>query len=122
MKDVKSPFYKSFVHAFDGVMAALKSERNMLVHFIMMILVITFGFIFDITRTEWLVCLILFALVISSELVNTAFEMLVDLCEPNQNPKAKFCKDVAAGAVLVSAVIAAIAGLIIFVPYVLELF
>ncbi len=121
MKNVKDPFYKSFIHAFDGVVSALKSERNMFVHFIIMILVITFGLIFNITKTEWLVCLIFFALVISSELVNTAFEMLVDLCEPNQNPKAKFCKDVAAGAVLVCAVISAIGGLIIFIPYIFNI-
>ncbi len=121
MKNVKDPFYKSFVYAFNGIKSALKSERNMVVHFIIMILVITFGFIFNITKVEWLVCLIMFAIVISSELVNTSFEMLVDLCEPNKNPKAKFCKDVAAGAVLVNAIIAAIAGLIIFVPYVFNI-
>ncbi len=120
MKNVRAPFYKSFVYAFEGILSALKSERNMMIHFVIAILVVTFGFIFNITATEWLVCLILFALVISSELVNTAFEMLVDLCEPNKNPKAKFCKDVAAGAVLVNAIIAAVAGLIIFVPYVLN--
>ena len=121
MKNTHAPLYKSFVHAFDGIKAALKSERNMLIHFTMMILVITFGFIYEITWYEWVICLILFGLVISSELVNTAFEMLVDICEPKQNPKAKFCKDVAAGAVLVNAIIAAIVGLIIFIPHIFNL-
>ena len=117
-KNVRAPFYKSIVYAYQGIISALKAERNMLIHLIVMILVITFGFIYDITITEWIACIICFALVIGSELVNTAFEMVVDISMPEVNPKAKFCKDVAAGAVLVNAIVSMIVGLIIFIPYV----
>lgn len=118
MKSSKSPLYKSFGYAFTGILSALKSERNLVIHFVIMSLVITFGFMFEISVLEWIICMIMFALVISAELFNTAFEMLVDMTEPNVNKKAKFCKDVAAGTVLFNATIAFIVGLMIFIPYI----
>ncbi len=121
-KDVKSPLYKSFYYAFVGIKSALKSERNMMIHFCIMAFVIIMGFVFDITQMEWIVCLIMFALVISAELFNTALELVVDILEPNVNPKAKFCKDVSAGAVLFNAIVAFVVGIIIFFPYVCEAF
>ena len=65
---------------------------------------------------EWLVCLILFGLVISLELINTALEEVVDLVSPKWHEKAKRTKDAAAGAVLFSALISAIIGIVIFMP------
>lgn len=116
-KDVKAPLYKSFCYAFVGIKSALKSERNMMIHFCIMTFVIIMGFIFDITKIEWIICLVMFALVISAELFNTALELIVDMLEPNVNSKAKFCKDVSAGAVLFNAIVAFIVGIIIFFPY-----
>jgi len=65
--------------------------------------------------------LLLFGLILSLELVNTALEAVVDLVTKEKKPLAKIAKDTAAGAVLVSAIAAAIIGCIIFVPYLLEL-
>lgn len=62
----------------------------------------------------------LFGLVISLELVNTAIEITVDICSPNINNKAKKAKDTSAGAVLVSAIMSSIIGLIIFIPKLIE--
>jgi len=118
-KKVNDPLYKSFQHAFDGIVAAVGAERNMLIHITVMCLVILCGFVFDITITEWIICITMFGLVISSELINTAIEMAIDICNPGISSKAKFCKDVSAGAVLVNAIVSAIVGLIIFIPYVL---
>ena len=118
-KKVNDPLYKSFQHAFDGIIAAIGAERNMIIHITIMCIVIACGFIFDITVTEWLICFAMFGLVISSELINTAIEMTVDICHPGLSAKAKFCKDVSAGAVLLNAIVAAIVGLIIFIPYIL---
>lgn len=87
-----------------------------------MFIVIIAGFIFKISVMEWIVCLILFALVISLELINTAIETTVDIAMPEINEKAKYAKDIAAGAVLFSAIIAAIVGLIIFLPKVFSIF
>ena len=66
-----------------------------------------------------IVCLMLIGLVIAFELVNTVFEVIVDMVEPKYNPLAKVAKDTAAGAVLVMAIISALIGIIIFLPKVL---
>lgn len=106
----------SFKHAFDGLFAALKSERNLKIHVSMMFFVIIFGIVLEISLGEWLVCIICFGVVIGAELFNTAIETVVDIAMPHKNKKAKFAKDVAASGVLVLALTAAIIGLIIFVP------
>lgn len=106
----------SFKYAFEGINTALKEEKNMKIHIIIMILVIILGIVLKISRIEWIICIILFGFVISLELVNTAIESTVDIITQEKNPKAKIAKDVAAGAVLISSITAAIIGLIIFVP------
>ena len=63
-----------------------------------------------------MICIILFGLVITAELINTAIETTVDIAMPRKDEKAKLAKDVAAGAVLVCAITASIIGLIIFLP------
>lgn len=107
---------KSFKYAFEGIFTSLKAEKNMKIHFIIMLLVIILGIMLKISRVEWMICIILFGFVISLELVNTAIENTVDLITQEKHPKAKIAKDVAAGAVLIAAITAAIIGLIIFVP------
>lgn len=109
-------FLKGFKYAFEGILSALKSERNLKIHFIVMILVIVFGFVFEISKTEWIICIILFGIVISGELFNTAIETVVDMISLEKNDKAKKAKDVSAGAVLVLAIASVIIGLIIFIP------
>ena len=115
----KKRLIKSFKYAFEGIYAGLKTEKNMKIHVGIMILVIIFGIILKISKIEWIICIILFGLVISLELMNTAIENAVDLIIQEKNPKAKIAKDVAAGAVLVAAIASAIIGLMIFVPKVL---
>lgn len=109
-------FIKSFQYAIEGIIVAIKKERNLKIHISIMTLVIICGIIFKISTTEWIICIILFGLVISLELVNTAIENAVDLVTLEKKPKAKIAKDVAAGAVLVSAIASAIIGLMIFIP------
>ena len=106
----------SFKYAFKGIVSALLSERNMKIHVNIMALVIIFGLILNISVGEWFVCIICFAIVISAEMFNTAFEQMVDIAMPEKDPRAKFVKDVAAGGVLVMAIASAVIGLIIFVP------
>ena len=106
----------SFKYAFEGIFTALKAEKNMKIHFIIMILVIILGIILKISRIEWIICIILFGFVISLELINTAIENTVDLITQEKNPKAKIAKDVSAGAVLIAAITAVVVGFIIFVP------
>lgn len=106
----------SFVYAFQGIKEALKSERNLKVHCCIMIIVILCGVYYQITLTEWLVCVCCFGLVIMAELFNTALETVVNLVSPEKNELARKAKDISAGAVLIAAIFSAIIGLIIFLP------
>lgn len=106
----------SFKYAICGIGTAMKRERNLKIHIIIMLLVITAGFVFNISTIEWIICIILFGLVISAEMFNTAIEITVDITMPEKNEKAKNAKDISAGAVLITAIVSAIIGLIIFVP------
>ncbi len=111
----------SFKYAGTGILTSLKKEKNMKIHFIAMILVIILGIVLKIEAFEWIVCVILFAGVIGSEMFNTAIETVVDMVTPYKNPKAKIAKDVAAGGVLIWAISAAIIGGIIFIPKIVAL-
>ena len=112
---------KSFGYAFEGIWTGIQKERNMKIHCLAVIAVTLAGTLFHITAAEWCICLLLFALVVSLELVNTAVEAVVDLVTEEKKPLAKIAKDTAAGAVLFSAIVSVIIGCIIFVPYLLEL-
>ena len=106
----------SFKYAFQGIASAFKTERNMKIHVTAVVLVTIAGLFFKISKIEWMICIILFGMVISLELANTAIETTVDIAMPEKNEKAKLAKDIAAGAVLVCAFISVIIGGMIFVP------
>lgn len=112
----KNPLYKSFGYAFEGIFAGIRGERNMKIHCFAAVCVVVAGVLLHISVTEWCICLVLFGLILSLELVNTAIEAVVDLVTEDKKPLAKLAKDTAAGAVLIAAVMAAMAGLLIFVP------
>ena len=103
-----------FVAALSGIMHAVRTERHMSFHLAASVFVIAAGFLFSISKMEWLVLLITITLVIGAELINTAIEYAVDLATEEIHPLAKAAKDIAAGAVLVTAVFAVIIGIIIF--------
>ena len=113
---------KSFKYAFEGIFTGIKEEHNMKIHISIMILVIVFGIMLKISKIEWIICIALFGLVISMELINTAIENTVDLITKENNQQAKIAKDVAAGAVLVSAIVSSVIGLMIFIPKILAIF
>lgn len=115
-KTGKNPLYKSFGYAFEGIFAGIRGERNMKIHCFAAVCVVVASVLFHISVTEWCICLVLFGLILSLELVNTAIEAVVDLVTEDKKPLAKLAKDTAAGAVLIAAVMAAMAGLLIFVP------
>ena len=114
-------FFKSFSYSIDGLKYAYKYEQSMTIHLTMVCLVVILGLIVKLSFFEWLICLILFGLVVATELINTAIEAVVDLTCPYKHPLAKIAKDTASAAVFVFAFTALIAGLIIFVPKVIEL-
>lgn len=112
----KDPLYKSFGYAFQGIFNTIRTERNIKIHCLAAILVTAFGIWLRISKTEWMICFILFGLILALELVNTAVEAAVDLCTEERRPLAKKAKDAAAGAVLIAAIFAAVIGFMIFIP------
>lgn len=106
----------SFKYAFRGIVSAIFLEQNMRIHYGVMTLVILFGIIYKISPIEWIIVTLCFGLVIGAEMMNTAIERTVNLACKEYNNEARIAKDVAAGGVLIMAIIAAIVGLIIFIP------
>ena len=111
---------KSFKYAIQGIFTSFKTEKNMKIHIFIMLLIIATGILLKISKLEWIICIILFSIVIAGELFNTAIETVVDMVVPEKNEKAKVAKDVSAGAVLVVAIGAAIIGFMIFIPKILS--
>ena len=111
---------KSFVFAFRGIYIAGKSGVNIRIQLFIGLLVVIAGFVFEISKTEWLFATFAMGMVLSAEIFNTAIEKLVDLVSPDYNSEAGKIKDLAAGAVLLAAICAAIIGLIIFIPKIVD--
>jgi diacylglycerol kinase len=83
---------------------------------------IILGFVFNINTTQWIAVVLSIGLVLAAEVFNSAIEALVDMVSPVYNKKAGIVKDMAAAAVLTTAIMAVIVGIIIFLPYILHLF
>ncbi len=107
---------KSFKYAFTGIYELVKSEPNARIHLIATIVAVTAGFFLRISNAEWCVILIVIALVWAAEAFNTIVEKLADHLFPEYHETARVAKDVAAGAVLVCALVALACGVIIFLP------
>ena len=111
---------ESFTHAGRGIYVYLRSTHNSWLHISAFILVIIASLFFNITKTEWMMVFIVSGIVFVSEAFNTAIEIDMDLTSPTFHPYAKDTKDVAAGAVLISVIVAIIVGILIFTPYILN--
>ena len=115
----------SFNWAFDGIVYALRHERNMWIHFTVAGLVLVAALFFALTRLEVVALLVAISFVLITEMFNTAIEHVVDLVTDEDDPRARAAKDVAAGAVLVAAVNAIAVAYLVFydkityVPYTL---
>ena len=104
----------SFKYAFKGLGDLLKSQMNARIHLFFTILVIVGGFFFEISKVEWLICLLAIAMVFAAEAFNTALEYLTDLVSPDYHVLAGKAKDAAAAAVLILAIFALIIGFMVF--------
>jgi diacylglycerol kinase len=107
---------ESFVNAFHGLKDCIRHEKNFRVQYVIAILIVIAGIFFKLNQTEWLVIFICFAMVLSFEIINSAIEKLCDLVCPDFNLTIKKVKDMAASAVLLSAIISFLIGCIIFLP------
>lgn len=104
----------SFNYAISGIVHGFKTQRNLKIHFTAGILVIISSIIFRITRLELIAVLFSITLVVFAELINTALEHIVDMITEDYHPSAQKAKNVAAGAVLVTALNALLVGFLVF--------
>ena len=112
----------SLEFALTGILTAFKEERNMRKHAVTALVVILAGFVFQVSRIEWLFLLMSIFLVVAFEIINSAIENVVDLASHYHfSMLAKKAKDMAAGAVLVVSLLAAVIGVLIFLPRIWDL-
>lgn len=114
IKDNLISLQKSFSHAIRGIKYCISNERNMRIHISAMILVLSFAYNYQATRFEFMMLIFCIGLVISCEMINTSIETIINLYSPAYNNLARITKDVAAGAVLVTAIVAVLVGGMIF--------
>ena len=107
---------ESFNRAMDGVIYCLRTQRNLRIHFCAAVAVLFLSLWLHLTKEEMLLIFIAIALVLVTEMINTAIEVTVDLITEEYHPLAAIAKNAAAGGVLVAAVVAFVIGYIIFFP------
>jgi diacylglycerol kinase (ATP) len=111
----------SFSYAWKGLMIFFRTQHNARIHAVCAVLAIGCGFLLHINKLEWALILLCIGFVFSAECMNTAIEFLTDLVSPGFSIKAGQVKDLAAGAVLLSALTAFIIGTLVFAPKILVL-
>ena len=107
---------ESFQHAFAGMWFAVRTQRNARIHATIAILVVFLGLFLELELVQWAIIVLTTGFVFVSELFNTAIESVIDLVTEEYHPLAKQAKDVAAAAVLISAIVAVAVGILILGP------
>ena len=111
----------SFGYAIKGIITVYKTEQNIVIHSIVALIVIFLAYYLKVSNIELCLLVLVIALVIAFEIINTALEYVVDMAMPNIHPMAKMAKDASSGAVLITAIASIIIGLIIFLPKIMVL-
>ncbi|OPJ59460.1 diacylglycerol kinase [Clostridium oryzae] len=104
----------SFNYAIEGIIYAVRTQRNMRIHIAVALMVLTACFFYDISKIELMILTITITMVFAAELINTAIESAIDATTNYYHPLAKIAKNTAAGAVLITAINAVVVGYIIF--------
>ena len=112
---------KSFEYAFEGILHALKENRNLRIHFLVALAVLFLGVSLGVKHFEMGILAVMIVLVLSCEMINTAIEEMVNLITNEHRREAKTAKDVAAGMVLIASIGSVIVGVLIFLHYILKL-
>lgn len=113
---------KKFGVAFRGIYLAVQHERSCWVHLFVTICIVVAGVTFRISLSEWSLLALCTALVWTAELLNTAIERLCEIVEPREDARVAALLDISAGGVLISAIGAAVAGAIVFLPRIFAIF
>jgi len=110
-------FAKSLKHALDGLAYAMAHEKNFRLEILFAILVLGLIFLLQVKSWETIVLILMIMWVLVLELINTVLERVVDILKPRIHPYAHLIKDLMAAAVLISAIVAVVVGILIFAPY-----
>lgn len=113
---------RSINFAIEGILHAAKTQRHLRYHFYSAAIVLLISYILGISRTEFLIIALSVIAVLLAEMFNTAIETIVDIVSPEHSEKARIAKDIAAGAVFITAVGVAVIGYIILSPYMRDIF
>jgi len=113
---------KSANFAIEGILHGARTQRHLRYHFISAAVVLIMSYVLGVTRMEFILISLAVILVLSAEMLNSAVEAVVDLVTPDYTEKARIAKDIAAGAVFITAFGAAILGYIILFPYIKKIF
>ncbi len=111
---------ESFSYAWCGVRYLFRTQRNARIHLVAAVAAVAAGVLLGLSVSEMAVILVVIGVVFVAEMFNTALEAVIDLATEEWSPLAKAAKDVSAAAVLVAAVVAAVVGLLIFGPHLVE--
>ena len=120
-KNKARTYLESQSYAFNGLKLIVRNERNFRLQIIFAIFVLTAGLILDISHQDWIAVGLLIAIVLITEAYNSVIEALCDTISREYRVNIKYAKDVSAGCVLMGAILSAIAGTIIFAPYIINL-
>lgn len=117
-----SKFLRSFGYAFDGLKLSISVDQNVRVHLIIGTLVLVISLLLKVPTAELLFVIFAIFFVVICEMLNTAIEEMTNLIKKEHSQEARIAKDIAAAAVLLSAIFAVIVGVIVLVPRLLSLF
>jgi diacylglycerol kinase (ATP) len=112
---------RSFRYAMKGILRMLRCQHNAWIHLAGTLVVIGAGLLFQLSSREWCWIILAIAIVWTAEALNTAFEFLADAASPEFHPLVRDAKDVAAGAVLITAIASVVIAAIIFRPHIMRL-
>lgn len=117
----KPPIHKSFLNAFRGVFMMIKTERNFQIELLAFFVNLFLIFYFKLNNTDTALVIIVSFAVLSAEIFNTAIEKICDIIQPNFDKRIGFIKDIAAGAVVLTAIASVIVGVLVYGKYVVRL-
>ncbi len=120
-RDELVAFLKSFAYAWHGLVYAVRTQRNARVHMVLGSAAIILGLLLRISPVEFAMIFVAITLVFIAEMFNTVAEACIDLVTKEYHPLARIAKDVAAGAVLLNAMLSVIIALLVFVPHLIPL-
>jgi len=112
----------SFKYAINGIKILFREEPNAKIHLFASVCVLVAGYIFRISKDEWIAVILCIVLVIALESINSAIENMADFVSTEKHEMIKKVKDLAAGAVLIGAIASAIVGMIVFLPKIIKIF